>query len=443
LRNVLCPAWLSPYYEPPNPVALSNPKILAGVVVACVVTAAAAICLRRTRAVLAIWLIFIVLLSPMSGVVKYAAEWVFAFDNYLYLPLVAFVMLPASLLAWLFRRDAPGRRGIWRAGTAALLLFVVVAEGLTARRCLANWRDSVGLAEHMRESAPQAAQVNVNLGSALATDGRFDDAVAPLRAALKVQPDMPDAHYNLGFVLASLGRYDQAIRHFRQVLAVEPVHVKAMNNLGSALVKLGRRDEALGHFRRAIETKPAYAMAHLNLGNALRVQGDFDGAIMHYRRTVSITPGDADTWKKLGLALTQTGVPDEARRCFQEAVRLEPASAELLASVAWVLATHPDFGARDAGEAVRLARRAARLTSHQDVRILDALAAACAATGQFDLAVTHARAALALAAAAHDGRLKDRIGTRLKGYQQGKRYVLPAPAREAGRSQTRPPPGRG
>jgi cytochrome c-type biogenesis protein CcmH/NrfG len=144
---------------------------------------------------------------------------------------------------------------------------------------------------------------------------------------------------------------------------------------------------------------------------------------------VSITPEDAETLKRLGLALTQTGALDEARRCFQEAVRLEPSSAELLAGVAWALATHPDFGALDAGEAVRLARRAAALTSHQDVRVLDALAAACAAAGQFDLAVKHAQAAMALAAGAQDDRLKVRIGARLERYEQGKRYVRSASAR--------------
>ena len=64
------------------------------------------------------------------------------------------------------------------------------------------------------------------------------------------------------------------------------------------------------------------------------------------------------------------------------AARLDPAlQARLAARVAraWILATSPDDGSREPGEAVRLAERAAALNGQQDVMVLDVVAAAYAA----------------------------------------------------------------
>src|SRR5207244_12523740 len=67
-----------------------------------------------------------------------------------------------------------------------------------------------------------------------------------------------------------------------------------------------------------------------------------------------------------------------------------------LVGLAWRLATGPDSWLRDAAEAVRLAERAADLSDRRDARVLDLLAAAYAASGDFDRAVATAQAALDL-----------------------------------------------
>ena len=76
---------------------------------------------------------------------------------------------------------------------------------------------------------------------------------------------------------------------------------------------------------------------------------------------------------------------------------------------------------------IRLAERAADLTRHQNPGILDTLAVAYAAAGQFDRAVTTAQTALALASAAHAGDLANQIRMRLELYKQRKPYREPVP----------------
>ena len=80
--------------------------------------------------------------------------------------------------------------------------------------------------------------------------------------------------------------------------------------------------------------------------------------------------------------------------------------------MAWLLATHPDLESRKS-DAVSLAERAAALTNHRHPVILDTLAAAYAADGQYDKAVETAEAALALASAARDKKLAGGIRERL------------------------------
>ena len=58
-------------------------------------------------------------------------------------------------------------------------------------------------------------------------------------------------------------------------------------------------------------------------------------------------------------------------------------------ALAWVLSSHPDSSIRRPDEAIELARLAVELTN-RDPSALDALAAACAAAGRFEEAVTAA-----------------------------------------------------
>jgi len=80
--------------------------------------------------------------------------------------------------------------------------------------------------------------------------------------------------------------------------------------------------------------------------------------------------------------------------------------------MAWILATHPDLESRKA-DAVSLAERAADLSNHQHPAILDTLAAAYAADGQYDKAVKTAEEALALTSAAKAKKLAGSIRDRL------------------------------
>ena len=88
-----------------------------------------------------------------------------------------------------------------------------------------------------------------------------------------------------------------------------------------------------------------------------------------------------------------------------------------------VLATYPDPCVRDPEEAVRLAERAAGQTGYQQPTILDTLAAAYAASGDFETAVKAAEKALALAENVGAQELAAEIRERLRLYRQGQPFL--------------------
>jgi Tfp pilus assembly protein PilF len=421
--------------------------------------------------------VFLVAVLPTMGLVSYS--WVAVSDKYVYLPSIGLLMLATAFLARLWEGPSTRRRAVRRVGAVGVVLVLAGVASACTRRSLVPWRDTLGLCQHMIKLAPASAPVRNNLGLALADAGRPGEAIEQFRRITTTLPDYAEAHYNLGWVLASEGRPDEAIAAYEQALAVRPDDPKTHNNLGDALLEQGKPaeavehfqeavrimpdfadahynlgcvrmaqgafDEAIDHFQQSLSARPAQAEAHNNLGSALRArgrldeavrhhrraleiepgyanalaaQGKLDDAIGHYRRAVAIAPQQPRAHVNLGRALSARGAQEEAVRHFRQAVELAPDDPALLNGIAWILATHPDGGVAEAEEAIGLAELATGLTEDRDPRVLDTLAAAYAAAGRFDLAVTTAEKALALAESSGFDQAADRIRQRLRGYDR-------------------------
>ena len=114
------------------------------------------------------------------------------------------------------------------------------------------------------------------------------------------------------------------------------------------------------------------------------------------RAALGLQPGNAVAHTNLGGILSTEGRRREAIAEYRLALDGNPDLLEPLAALAWTLATSPEASLRRPREAIQLAERAAMLTSGRDVTVLDALAAAYAAAGQFSDAVATEQRALDL-----------------------------------------------
>jgi len=295
-------------------------------------------------------------------IVAYSASVVafYVFARYRY-PLVPLLMLfaAAALVALpdAFRvRAIPG--GAWTIAAVAGAALVSNWPILSATMMQAVTETNLGAAlqsdqrfdeaaAHYRRAIqlrPEYAAAYSNLGTALRAQKRLDEAVAAYERAIALQPDFPDAHYNLANALTDQGQASAAIEHFRIALRVIPGSAEVHNNLGIALATDGKRDDAIAEFRAALAVDPDSAKAHRNLADLL-ASGERGGseAIEHFRRAAELSPGDAATHYDFGSVLLEAGHTDEAIKEFRASLAIEPANAATLNNLGIALGSKGDL----------------------------------------------------------------------------------------------------
>jgi tetratricopeptide (TPR) repeat protein len=163
---------------------------------------------------------FFLVLAPTSSVMPIVD---LAFEHRMYLPLAALVVAVVVLIdALLARASAPTWVGV--------ALLVVIAVPLSAATALRNrdYRSALALWQTVVDDAPGNPRGHMNLGLALTKLGRNEDALAPLRNAIALDPDHAAAHVNLASALLSIGRRGEALHHFREATRLDPIAPRAL-----------------------------------------------------------------------------------------------------------------------------------------------------------------------------------------------------------------------
>ena len=173
------------------------------------------------------------------------------------------------------------------------------------------------------------------------------------------------------------------------------------NLLGQLAVKQagsGNFQEAFQLCLQAIEVVPGgFPPAYYQLGTGLLKMGNDEEAIEAYRDAIRVDPDHGESHNNLGYVLRRLGRFDEAIVHLRESIRIYGDSPESLNGVARILATHPDETKRNPTEAVALATTAVKLSKGQNPMMLDSLAAAHAAAGDFPQAIAIQKKALSSA----------------------------------------------
>ena len=185
-------------------------------------------------------------------------------------------------------------------------------------------------------------------------------------------------------------------------------------------------EEAIAHYEQALRIKPDFAEAQYNLGDALAQLGRLQEAIGRYAQALQLKPDYAEAQYNLGVALIRLGRLPEAMGHWEQALRIKPDYPEAQNNLAWLLATLAPADGGDPARAVTLAERACELTNNRVAGYLDTLAAAYAATGRFNDAITTTQKAIGLARSTGQTQIVSEIETRLEVYRAGHHYREPA-----------------
>jgi tetratricopeptide (TPR) repeat protein len=213
---------------------------------------------------------------------------------------------------------------------------------------MGRFEQAVAMLEQAQRLQPGAQEIADNLrftraclenqrGAVLMGDERFAQAEPHFRSAIALVPDDADAHSNLGMALKAQNRLHEAIACFRACLALAPNHVDATAALAGALLAQEKWREAEDAFRQAIAHDPYRADLHVNLGNALKMQERLDEARECYHEALKLDPLAAEAHNNLGAVLMSQGKPAEAIASYDRAISLKPDYAHARANRATAL----------------------------------------------------------------------------------------------------------
>jgi tetratricopeptide (TPR) repeat protein len=236
----------------------------------------------------------------------------------------------------------------------------------------------------------QSANFRENRAYRALLEGRLEEGIAHLRAAVAANPSDLDAKLNLGAVLLSAGETDEATGIFEEITrrdragppaAVARAHVQLAGMLDSA----GRPGDAQRHYERALEVVPGQPDATRGIARLLVRRGRPQAALTHFDAAIQEDPADVGLRLERALALMALGEWQRARRRLEADVGDLPTSPLPRLALARLLAASPDPATRDADRSLALATElnSARST----FATVETLAMAQAEAGRLDRAV--------------------------------------------------------
>ena len=103
---------------------------------------------------------------------------------------------------------------------------------------------------------PDQHVYHMNLGVAVARQGRSDEALSCFHRAIELRPDYAEAHANLAFALKSNGQFAEALQGFQDALLLEPEDPNTLFNLGILHAERGDAKASITCLRDAIWHEP-------------------------------------------------------------------------------------------------------------------------------------------------------------------------------------------
>ncbi len=233
----------------------------------------------------------------------------------------------------------------------ALVLHTPVATFFAD--CVARGRSSEATVAACLRAAPTPADVlhlaglqSLARGDLARAVRLLDRAVRLLGMAVRIDsPRIDSAHYaalnNLGVARLCAGEAQQAVRPLRAALALDPQRPEAHGNLGLALYALGEHDGADVALSRAFAlTPPGEAPLppfRRGLAELRLAQGRCDDAAAVLRAVLAADPADLDAWLGLGRTLVLERRWGEAEACFDRILALRPGHLGALCALAEVV----------------------------------------------------------------------------------------------------------
>ncbi|SAK57018.1 TPR repeat-containing protein [Caballeronia glebae] len=152
-----------------------------------------------------------------------------------------------------------------------------------------------------------------------------DDAVAIAEAFVKLYPANARSHFRLGLTFQLLDRHEEALAPYRAALAIDPEALNLRNNLASALITLKRSNqEAKQLLEAALDRAPDDVNATINIARVHLRSFDLDAAMQAEEKAERMQPESAVLMSNRSQTLREAQRWEDAERYAAAALQRDP-----------------------------------------------------------------------------------------------------------------------
>jgi tetratricopeptide (TPR) repeat protein len=268
-------------------------------------------------------------------------------ERILYLPSMGFCLLVAFGCDKIFRKG-----GAWRHLAAVGLVITLAIHSFKTVTRNSDWKDEYSLFTSGLKVNSGNAKLFNNVGHALESQGKYQEALEYFHEAVRVQPDDIGAHINVGRTYNHMSRFEDAEAAYLKAKSllprakpgesyqarVAPNHLNVFLNLATLIAKNGSRlEEADLLYRQAISMRSDYTQAYINRGDILLKLNRTKEAQEVYERALFYDSTNADIYYNLGVVLLEQGRHNQALAYLNKALEYDPDHSQALLNSAMLI----------------------------------------------------------------------------------------------------------
>ena len=146
------------------------------------------------------------------------------------------------------------------------------------------------------------AKALVKEGIVLHDAGKYDEAIAKYKEALKIDPEYSSAYHEISYSLFSAGRGKEAIPYLEKLLNLDPKSGGAYDMMGSIYDDDKQPDKAIEYYKKGIEADPQYQRLHYNLAITCMRQKKYAESENYAVEAIKLDPKHASSQRAYALA---------------------------------------------------------------------------------------------------------------------------------------------
>ena len=174
------------------------------------------------------------------------------------------------------------------------------------------------------EIAPDLFWAHFNLGGIYQQQGENESALAEFETSVRLNPNYYPVYYRMGEIHLKQQNYAEALHVFEKARTLNRKWEYPQYGIGLVYLEQGEIDRARETFENLTQRKKKFAPAYFKLGQVLAAEGFFDDALEEYAKGARHEPYSAEVIYELAVIFKEKGHTEGAIRLYQRTLEIEP-----------------------------------------------------------------------------------------------------------------------